>query len=247
MSELEKALSDYNANVALANLNLDEVPTKVRAGKEGQKRQAQANLETMEKAYGEQLRKVTFGLAVMGPGADKFIKEFVAEADTSLVVNGAEIYQRIADRVAPAMGNTKEFGVSHYGIVITELRTIANELNILSMPSPKWSEPVSVATTDGLLNHVRSMVDSSAGVELTSLYLRRQISNAGLKAGSDAPTVPVLVTGLDPQTAEELLVRTFPEGRFALVNTKETTTKEDVLEAIKNIKQQIKKNKTKTN
>lgn len=247
MSDLEIALKAYRDTVATATLNLDDVPLRVRAGKESQKRQAEANLVAMLKLYAIELRKASFGVAVTGPSAAEFVKLFKEETETALVVNGAQIYKRIADRVFPAMGSNREFGVSHYSMMITELRVIADELDIASMPSPKWTEPVNVADEGGLLNHVRNMVDSSAGVELTSLYLSRQIVSEGLAFKSDEPTVPVLVTGLEPKTADELLSKTFPEGRFTLVKTKEVTTKEDVLEVIKTIKQQIKnskKNKT---
>ena len=240
MSDLEVALKEYNDNLALANLNLDDVPRNVRAGRESQKRDAEANMETFRDRYAGALRKAVFGLAVVGPDTEEFVRIAKEEAEV-LVVDGSELYKRIADRVAPSMGTNREFGVSHYSTVITELRTIAQELNVFSMPSPKWSEPVSVGDEVGLLKHITSMVDSGVGLDLAALYITRQILTAGLAAGADKNTVPVLVTGLGDK-ATQMLPKLFHEGRNALVQANEVN-KEFVLDTFNKVKKQIKSSK----
>lgn len=241
MSDLETSLKEYNDNLALANINLDDVPVKVRAGKESQKRDALSNVEDFRDRYGAALRKAAFGLALSGPGSEEFIRVAKEEADV-LVVDGSELYKRIADRVAPSMGTNREFGVSQYSAVITELRAIAQELNVYSMPSPKWTEPVNVGDDVGLLKHITSMVDSGVGLDLAALYITRQILTAGLAAGANKTTVPVIVTGLGDKAAE-MLPKLFHEGRSLLVDAPKDVTKEFVLDTFTKVKKQIKTTK----
>lgn len=242
MSDLEESLKAYNDNLALANLNLDDVPRNVRPGRESQKMTAVAAIDGLRKSYGDQLRKASFGIAVTGPGTEEFVKIAQEEADV-IVVDALGMYRRIADRVAQALGATRDFGVSHYSAVIAELRQIAAELDVFSMPSPKWTEAVSIGDEQGLLNHIRSMVDSSVGLDLGALYISRQITEKGLAAGSSKATVPVLLTGLDTASAEALLPKVFHEGRSTLVTTTSDVNKEFVLDAFNKVKKQIKTSK----
>lgn len=239
MSEIEEALKLHNETLALSNLNLDDVPKNVRPGKESQKRQATADLEDVRNQYAIHLRKALFGIAVTGPGTQDFVKVALEESE-SLVVNGAEMYERIVERVAPSMGDKQEFGVGQYSAVIQALREIGGQLNVTSMPSPKWTEPVAVGNRDGLLKHIRSMVESSVGLDLLALYISRQILTAALEAGSARNTVPVIVTGLDPGSAAALLTKTFPEGRNVSVDTNNEVNKEFVLDTFNKIKKQLK-------
>ena len=241
MSDLEASLKEYNDTLALSNLNLDDVPRNVRAGRESQKRDAAANLELVRDRYAAALRKATFGIAVVGPGTEEFVKIAKEEAEV-LVVDGTELYRRITDRVAPSMGTNRDFGVSQYSAVITELRAIAQELNLFSMPSPKWTEPVAVGDDEGLLKYITAMVDSGVGLDLAALYISQQILTAGLAAGADKTTVPVLVTGLGDK-ATQMLPKLFHEGRNALVQTTSEVTKEFVLDTFNKVKKQIKSSK----
>lgn len=241
MSELEQSLKLYTETLALSNLNLDDVPSNVRPGRESQKRQAASDLEHVRNQYASDLRKALFGLLVTGPGTDAFLKIAEEEAEV-VVVDGAAIYKRIADRVAPAMSSNREFGVSHYSAVIQELRTIGGELNVTSMPAPVWSEPANVADAEGLLKHVRGMVNSGVGLDLPALYISRQIIDAAIAAGSNRPTVVVVVTGLE-DVAEAMAPKLFHEGRSIQVTTTSEVNKEFVLDTFNKVKKQIKASK----
>jgi len=246
MTEIEAALTKYLETKAIAELNLDDVPRNVRPGKEAQKREAQDSLESIRDSYGEALRKATFGISVTGPGTETFAKKAVEEAEV-LVIDAGSFYDRIAERVAPSIGPDNQFGVTQYGLVIQELRSIGSELNVVSMPSPKWSEPCSVGTREGLLKHIAGMVNSSVGLDLVALYTNRQILTQAVKAGVNRNTVPVVVTGLAEGTEPEFLTKTFQKGRNAVIRTTtEEVTTEYVLEVFNNIKKQLKTQK-KTN
>lgn len=244
MSKLEEALKTYNDTKALAGINLDEVPSRFRGGKEAQKREAETALDNLRTQYENALQESAFGLMVTGAAREEFAKIASEEAEV-LSVDADELYRRLVDRVEPSMGGNREFGVSQYSLLIQELRAVGMELDVVSMPSPQWQESVNVGTGPGLAKHVRSMVDSSVGLDLISLYVRRQILDAGLKAGADKSTVPVVVRGesLDPN----LSLRLFKDGRSLSVDTSATeVTKESILETFSKVKKQLKTNK-KTN
>jgi hypothetical protein len=243
MTELEAALTKYAEAKALAESNLEEVPRNVRPGRESQKREAAEALEGLRDTYGEALRKVTFGISVNGPGTETFVQKAVEEAEV-IVVAADALYRRIADRVAPTIGNG-EFGVSQYSAVIQEMRTIGGEMNVVSMPSPRWSEPVNVGDYNGLLKHITGMVDSSVGTDLTALFVNRQILDSALKAGVNRNTVPVVITGLTQGAEPQFLTKAFQPGRNAVVRTtEEAITTEYVLEVFNNIKKTLKSLKT---
>jgi len=243
MTELETALAKYLDTKFVSELDLDTVPYRMRPGKEAQKREAMSELENVRDAYADVLRRNTIGISVTGPGTVDFIKKAKEEAEV-LVVNVGDFYTRIADRVTPTMGPAAEFGVSQYGMVIQELRAIGGELNVVSMPSPKWSEPVNVGDSQGLLKHITGMVNSSVGLDLVALYVSRQILNQALSIGEERNTVPVVLTGLDEGFEPEFLTKTFHKGRNAVVRTdKEEVTTEFVLETLNNIKKTLKAQK----
>lgn len=237
MTDIETALKNYLDNLAVAATNLDDVPRSVRAGRESQKRDAQAAIPDLKKRYADALKRAAFGIAVLGSGTEKFVELARAEADV-LVVDSLVLYRRIASRVSDAMGTGREFGVSHYGAVISELRAIAEELDITSLPSPKWTEPVSVSDEQGLFNHVRNMVDSGVGLDFAVLYISQQILDSALAAEADKNTVPVLVTGLGEKAT--LVSKLFHEGRNAVVQTTDEVTRDFVLETFNKVKKHIK-------
>lgn len=242
MTETEETLKAYNDTKALADLNLENVPLNVRPGRESQKRNAIANLRETKFRYGTALMKAAFAVNIQGPGTDEFVKLAREEAEV-LVADAADMYRRIADRLNPTMSDSRIFGVSQFSGLIQELRNIASELGVSSMPSPQWSEPVNVGDAQGLLNHVRTVVDSSAGPELLALYVKSQLTDAGIEEGSDKNTVPVLITGLTEAMAVDLLTKAFPEGRTLLVTTTKDVNKEFVLDTFNKIKKQLKTNK----
>ena len=242
MTELETALKQFNEQQALANTNMDDVPMRVRSGRETQKREAAANLEGYRTAYGKALQKSLFVIAVVGEGTDAFSKIAVEEADC-LVIDGDEMLKRIIDRIEPSMGSSREFGVSQYSSLIQELRSIGMELEVESMPSPKWSEPMAVGNRGGLLQHVRQMVESGVGLDLQTLYIQKQILAVALKSGSDRNTIPVVVTGLPRQSATALLTKISHDGRNTFVDASIDMNKEFVLEIFNKIKKQLKTNK----
>ena len=240
MTEIEAALAKYLNTKEKSEINLEDSPRSTRPGMEALKREAQTQLEAVRNEYGEILRKNLFAISVSGPGTESFVARAMEEAEI-LVVDANSLYVRIADRVAPMMGDGGNFGVSQYSAVIQELRTIGSELHITSMDSPRWSEPVNVGTYKGLLAHITSMVDSATNLELNSLYVNGLIQNKALEMNVDKNVVPVILTGVSEERESEFLTKAFTRGRNAVVRTdKEEVNSEFVLEVFNNIKKTLK-------
>src|SRR5271165_3087939 len=98
MNEVEATLKAYQENQAVANLNLDEIPARVRPGRESEKREAQTKALSLRQAYRDALRKAALGFIVLGPGAESFTKQTLEEAEDTIVLDAGAIYNRIADR-----------------------------------------------------------------------------------------------------------------------------------------------------
>lgn len=240
MSELSETLKTYKDALAVSKTNLDDVPYNVRGGREAQKRQAQASLPALKQEYQDGLVKAAFGIALKGPGVEDFLRIAKEEADV-LVIDGAAMYRRIADRIEPSLGTDRVFGVSQFSALIQELRNIGSELNIDAMAAPRWEQPATVNGDQGLLSHVRAVVESALDTTLLAAYVRSQIAEAGIAAEADKTTVPVLITGVPESSAVPLLKNVFQEGRSLLVSTPTDTNKEFVLETFTKVKKQLKK------
>lgn len=244
MNELEAALNAYNEAKSQADLVLADVPARVRPGRESQKRDAQAKLPDLKATYREALQRASLGFVVLGPGADAFATIASQEAADVLVADAKVLYERIASRVEPTLGTGREFGVSQFSIVIQELRDIAAEIGVASMPAPRWLEGATVKTLNEVVDHVRKMVEVSIGPDLLTFYLQRIITDAGLTAGSDRTTVPVVVKGFSsPEMANAVGLKLFPEGRQVFVNTTEEVTQNHVIEVLNKAKKQLKTKK----
>lgn len=241
MNEVEVALKAYQDNQVLADLNLDEIPHKVRPGRESQKRDAQALTNRLKLNYRDAIRKAALGFFVSGPGSEAFTKQTLEEAQDTLVLNGAALYERIADRIEPSLGVAREFGVGQFSVVVNELRDVIAEIGVVSLPAPKWREGYTVQNRQELIDHVRGMIESAAGVELQVYYLERQLCDAGLQAKTSRATVPVIVTGVVAEKAADVGHKLFGEARTIVVTTNADQTKEQTLSTLTHAKKQLKK------
>lgn len=240
MTELEKAVESYKDLMALSNLDLDEVPKSVRAGRESQKREAQSGLHAAKEVVQANLKKALFGICVKGD-VEAFVAIATEEAEC-LVVDADAMYRRISNFVGSTMGDRQEFGVSQFAALIQELRQIGTELKLGEMPSPRWTEPVSVGNQAGLFKQVKTMVESATGIELLARYVTSQIVDAAIASGVAKNTVPVILKG---EASEALLNSIFQEGRTLTTTLEGVVTKEVVLEVFSKVKKQLKSKTTK--
>jgi len=241
MSDLEEALKKFNENEKLADTVMENVEPKFRGGRESLKRDAEAARGQVRRAYAQLLHKAAFGVVISGPGTEKFIALAEEEVIGLLSIDGGEMFNKIADAIEPTLGVGREFGVGQFGRLIQEVATIAKELGIYSMASPKWTEAASTPDRKGLVNHIKAMVNSSIGTELLALYVQRQLTDAGLKSESTKANVPVLIHGIESERAQELGNAVFSLGRGTAVEVQEGVTREFVVETFGRVKKQFKK------
>jgi hypothetical protein len=242
MNKLDSALKQFQEAQRLAAIDLDGYPRQVRPGLESQKRQAADSLEVLKTQYAAALREAAWGVAVSGPGSSSFATHSQEEV-SALVVQADCLYRRLADRISGTMGSRGEFGVTQYGTLMQELRLIADELGLSSMPAPKWTEPVNVNGYEGLLLHVRNMVHSAVGSQLEALFISLEMTRQGLAAQVDRSVVPVILTGIPEGEEVALLNAIFVGGRSTVVKTTTEVTAEYVTEVFTNVKKSLKAQK----
>lgn len=245
MTELEKALASYDETLKTSQVDLDSLPHFVRSGREGQKRQALRDLKLRHEAVSTAAGNIAFGLVLVGSReqSQEFVRIASEEAEV-LSVDVGKMYQRIVDRVAGTMGSYKTFGTSQFGVMILELGAVMKDLGLGSMNSPQWKEPVDVGTDQGLYDYVRTLVESTCGLELVGSYVRHGIGQDAIeKQPSAKTTLPVIVTGLTPELSGELAAKFFKPGRNLLVQLPGEITREFVLETFNRVKQSLKSTK----
>jgi hypothetical protein len=240
MTEIETVLQTYRAAEALIARDIETIPYKNRTGFMSQRGDAVQSLPKLRTQYLGLLKKAAFGVAVQGANTEKFVALANQEADV-LVVDGSNLYKRVADRVASGMGSRKEFGTSEFSHVMQELMAIGSELGLASFPAPKWTDPVNVNTEAGLLEYIKGLIDSSCGVEFVAMYVQKQMCDAGLSASVVGKVIPVLVTNTG-KTVSELMVGIFEENRWMTANAS-NPTKESVLEVFETVKKKLKAKK----
>jgi hypothetical protein len=237
-SELDVLLTDYKAALHVLSLSPEDVPMANRAGFQMRKNEAIEKMPKLRTSYSEALNKVSFGLALVGSEVDKFVELAVQEAEV-VVVDGEALYSRLADPIWAGIGNSKNFGVDQYSATIHVLRDIGAELGLVSFPTPKWIESVSVHNKEELVKHLRSMIESSLGTEFVGMYVKKQICEAALTSYTDGKVVPILVKTAGVSVAS-LMSKLFMDNRWMTVQAT-NVTKESVLQTFEAVKKQLKK------
>lgn len=231
---LEEVVQKYKEAQALINTEIENIPYQNRAGFMMRRGDAQQNLHSFHKTYGDELSKVAFGVCVLGDDAEAFVT-LAKEAADVITVDASAFLSRLVLPIEEAMGMKREFMVQHLNLLGQGLMSMAIELGVTSFQAPRWKDEVNVSTKEGLVSYVKSVVDSSVGPEFSDMYLKKLIVDSGLKGGIVGKTVPVLVTGLDNKYT---MNRIFADRNLTV--TPKNPTNELVLEVFNKIKKQLK-------
>jgi hypothetical protein len=117
-----------------------------------------------------------------------------------VVVNCAEMYERLAAIGEPGLGPTRQFGAGQLGIIIEEYAAIGRELSAVSIASPKWSYDVLVPTQKDFAAAIRTAVRAGEdGDQMNRAYIRLQAYRKALEFGYSSTLVPVIVIGATPE------------------------------------------------
>lgn len=202
---LSEILEQIEQNQKLADTDPESTPGLSRAGFAVAIREAKDLLVDLKKEYKDQLLDRARDVFVFGDKAK--ISEFgkLAEAEGAVVVDADELYRRLSGPCDASLGAEREFGPSQVSLLISGLKGVSVDLDILNMNAPKLPGLVKVEDAAATTAHVRSMVRAAVGDDLNKLYLAADVTKKALEVKFKASgLVVVVLNATGPEDAREI-------------------------------------------
>lgn len=205
---------------------------------------AKARLETLKTQYAEGVLYNGVAIFLYGP-RDKTeqFEQSVANLGGAVVIDGSEMYQRIALPVERAIGRDRKFGVEQTSIMHRVLGEVSNEVKVWISRALKLPTDVILPDAAATLAFVRNTVRAAVGDDLNATYLKTALAREALKIRYKDPVVPVLITNTTPEEAFGLGLL-FGKGRANIELTEADEINEEFIKkTFKNIQKNLKKTK----
>ncbi len=235
---MELLVSSILEKRAFVSVPVEDFPPATRSGNVAAQRQAAEELVKLESRYAEYLKSAAVAAIIRAETpalAQQFLEGATEESeDPPVVLDASEMYVRIANAVAPAVGDSRQFSAGKVGMAIDEMAAIGRELSLTSLAAPRWQYDVMVPTFADLVDVIRTAVRASTdGDELNRLYLRSRAYKRALDLGYVSAIVPVMVTGATPEETPMLTDKLFTASTVIDVTSAKGVTRETVLSALK--------------
>lgn len=213
---------------------------RVRAGWEMMRRQAQADLPTIQAAFDTAFKKVGFPVFLMGPATEDFIRLAEEEAEI-VVVRG--VLGELRDAVRANVNRSGEFSVSAFTALIRELRQLGAKLGMTSLPSPEFIGEEYVGQDDAKLDAViNRYLQKTVGPDFLAAIIEQEACRKAEALTGDQPVVPVVILGMSPEVATSLGSKVFGKPSLQVV-TPETVDADFVTDQFKTIRSTLKTKK----
>lgn len=211
--QLPEVLAAYKSAVKKANLDLDSVPQANRPAFGIAKRKATDDLPDLKGEY--LARALKTSIAAFAVGSPEKAAEFAAvaaKAGGSLTVDANATYAKMADKIWPSLGRTREFSVHQAALLDQALKELALDTGYTGrFESIKIRKLKVVSDRDELVDYVRELVFASNGVTPAVVAAQNQILEQALKAefaGRMLAVVVVNAEAIDRQAISSMFTRT---------------------------------------
>lgn len=199
---VEAVYTEYAMALAAAELDLDTVSSRVRAGFEMAKRGAQERLPALALEY----RSVIFSNArgFFPNGSPENVAKYVAISNKEvaggvIVADANELYTKMAERIQLSMGASREFGSTQMVLLIEEIRQKSFDCGFPEPKSPEMTDIRRLDTLADLADYVRQLVRTTCSDSLNSSYIGYTVAQKALKAAMTGalPVVVINTTSAD--------------------------------------------------
>lgn len=246
MKDLKELVKELAVTKKRASTDLEAVPYQTRASMTSMVQAAKEKLAELEKEYFTRVRLSSLGMFLFGePVRVATFAEIASEEAGVFLVQGDALYQRLADKVEPSLGPTREFGTHQLGILIDELKLIMRrELDIRTMKLPEMYESPALKDRIALVAHIRRLIQRAVGDDLLRLWINKQVNELALGAQFSGKLFPVAIVGLDLREVTGL-IPLFTNAMTVEVGTSDDgeVNKEYVLNQLSTFKKKIRSNK----
>jgi hypothetical protein len=242
MNDLKTIVQDLAANMKRAATDLEAIPYQTRPSITNMVREAQEKVEKLKTEYFRRVRSNTLGIFLFGDSerVEAFTKIAVEEAGVT-TLNGAELYERLADKIEPSLNGQREFAATQVQGLAEGLRDLAKTLDIKFLATPRLSDIELVPTREDLVRYIRKLVQSAVSDDLLRIYIDKKINGAAVDSLFSGNAFPVAITGLDPEEVSAL-APLFTNSSTVEVGTSEDgeVNKEYVLKQLTTFKKKVK-------
>ena len=158
-----------------------------------------------------------------------------------MVVDARQLYQRIADRIKPTLGNTREWTATQHAMTI-DLATIeavdAGLKDDLPYDTSIPFNTIVVTSDDHAAEIVRDTIRRRIGDDIARAVVAKELTSAALQDSYDTGrTIPVLIAGARDEQEANALQRAWPSVS-AVVPVSGPMTNDEVVATFRQIKNQ---------
>jgi hypothetical protein len=195
---IEVILNDLKAALQAANIDLDGVPARSLPSFEMSKRQATDDAVVLKKEYVTRIMGISRAFVTTGdPQKALEYAAVAAREGATITVDAQELYKKIADRVEPSLGSTREFTVNQLFLLHRALEVMAAELGLSDLSAPRLRELRVCATAADTTAYIRELVRGSCGDVLNLTYLQSVIGDRALEMDFKGQLLPIVLLNVD--------------------------------------------------
>lgn len=193
--KVDQLLTELRDARAAADTVMEEVPTKLRPGRQMAKNQALEALPSLIKAV-ESATVPTRLVGVFASGDPAVVAKVVAflDANGGIVLDAGTMYRQLGEYVEPAFGGATQraFNTVCFTRMISALREQAQTFGYKMDRNPDYEETIT-PTTKEVTEHCRKLTRDAYGDEPNLAVMTRAIIDAVVKGNLSNKRIPVLV------------------------------------------------------
>lgn len=220
--KLETILKAIDRAQSFIDKDLDTVHPNARPGFYAARNEAKEKMKSLIEEFSQECQAHWGAIFVGGGQVDNYIELAQKEGDL-IVVDASALYRQIAQEVEETMGDTRVFGPSQMAVLLSAVRSIGVELDVVAMDTVKYMGDEALHGTDAVVAHVRKTIRASLEDSFNILFLRKQIIDAAIKGRYTSSIVPIAVTGISGTDEQEGLSAMFRHNISIRPNKKMST------------------------
>jgi hypothetical protein len=238
MSEFSKVAAELES----VRTAIDAPPPtdfRTKGGHDLKKAEAKLALPGVTKKFLNAFKQVGFTVTAVGEGAEKYANA-VSKVTDSVSVDFGKVFGTVHEMVRATMGHGQEFGPNQYSVLSRELRQVAVDNGIQSIPLPQFKGNTYVGTDrEALAKVVNEYIEAATGTEISGPAVESTAAQLAEKLRTENPVVPVVVFNITREAAEKVGPRTF-QKKYLLVEVPSDFDDEFVINSLKEVKKLVK-------
>ena len=198
--QLPEILKEYKETAKLAQTNLDAVPAATRPGFAVAIRQAQERLPSLKAEYlARELKNSVAAFAVGDEAKQVKFADVSREVGGTITVDARAAYEKMAKKVEPSIGRSREFSMYQSSLLDQALKELAEDTGYTGkFETVKFRQLKIVNTHEELVDYIRELVFASNGVTPAIIAAQNTILTESLKNDFTGKVLAVVVVNSEP-------------------------------------------------